>query len=825
MTPQGTGIRGQADGDVWRRRGMWAGGMVFFLAAAGWPAGAEAAVEIAREGKALVAVAVSNDAIPSEVTAAEELVLYLEKITGAGFRTVDEKQLPAGARAIYVGDTEFARSHGIEVSGLGEEESVLRTVSGNLILSGGRPRGTLYAVYIFLEEVLGCRWYTPWVEKVPRMPTCSVGELRIRTKPAFAVRSQATNLPEREWSAEQKQQWYRYLVRNRMNGPSCTYTIWWKYKAPNVPEMIPGGDGFGGGAPLRCGGPHSFARHFPAEVYFNDHPEWFSMRKGRRVGSNGRDGNHLCLTNRELRGVYIGKLKGLMRDCPYLSLFTVAMNDGGNPTACDCTRCKARAAETSWTDLYIDFLNELADGIRKDFPRNRIWTIAYSFAAKPPLKVVPRDNILITACLLNSNQITLPECAGGRAFRADRLAAWGRVCRNMHVWDYIQHGPPYYFLAPLYFRMREQYRFCRDIGVKGIFGENEIGAKMHMVPEFYPMRLWIFYKLLQNPDHDVLGLVRDFMDGYYGKAGRYFYEYVAMQHERLGLWPHRMVDLRFVREMQRLHDHAEAAAREDAALREDAAVLERVRDARIWADLTTLFFKSKLAGEFVAQGGKAEDYPYKSAVLKERLLRRLKETKSPFWQARRPIPYPRGPRFTLAELTAKYVEQLALGADYAPLPEPFAHMPREKVVDIPGYQLSRVKEAVLVDDADSVFGVASARLTDEELPLGMGVYDHTRGERGETILSRTITADEITGRGYHVYKLGRTTISTRCTFWFTRSWQIQARLEMFHDPMDPGRQWDVYVSAKVDGPAYPHGDPKGRNGAYIDRVILVRVGE
>ena len=61
-----------------------------------------------------------------------------------------------------------------------------------------------------------------------------------------------------------------------------------------------------------------------------------------------------------------------------------------------------------------------------------------------------------------------------------------------------------------------------------------------------------------------------------------------------------------------------------------------------------------------------------------------------------------------------------------------------------------------------------------------------------------------------------------CLLWFTKSWQIQFPLNLFHDPMNMGQQWDVYVSAKVDGPAHPHGNAHAKNGAYIDRLILVK---
>ena len=50
------------------------------------------------------------------------------------------------------------KQNGIDCEKLGEEEWVIRTVGDDLILTGGRPRGTMYAVYEFLEDYVGCHW-------------------------------------------------------------------------------------------------------------------------------------------------------------------------------------------------------------------------------------------------------------------------------------------------------------------------------------------------------------------------------------------------------------------------------------------------------------------------------------------------------------------------------------------------------------------------------------------------------------------------------------------------------------------------------------------
>jgi len=57
-----------------------------------------------------------------------------------------------------------------EASALGEEEWVIRTIGNDLLLTGGRPRGTMYAVYEFLEDHVGCHWLDRKTDVIPAKP-------------------------------------------------------------------------------------------------------------------------------------------------------------------------------------------------------------------------------------------------------------------------------------------------------------------------------------------------------------------------------------------------------------------------------------------------------------------------------------------------------------------------------------------------------------------------------------------------------------------------------------------------------------------------------
>src|SRR2546421_12834030 len=69
-----------------------------------------------------------------------------------------------------------------------EEHYSIRTDGKNIIITGGGKRGAMYGCYAFLQDVLGCRWYTRSVSFIPHKPTLTVGPLNLHGGPAFEYR-------------------------------------------------------------------------------------------------------------------------------------------------------------------------------------------------------------------------------------------------------------------------------------------------------------------------------------------------------------------------------------------------------------------------------------------------------------------------------------------------------------------------------------------------------------------------------------------------------------------------------------------------------------
>ena len=119
---------------------------------------------IAENQKTSWSILLSNKSSDSEKYAAEELQKYLKEISGAEFEiTHDDKRVNNSIIVGYCSSIE-----GINYAELGDEGYIIQTHDNNIIITGGKKRGTLYGIYSFLEDYLGCRWFTPEVSKIPK---------------------------------------------------------------------------------------------------------------------------------------------------------------------------------------------------------------------------------------------------------------------------------------------------------------------------------------------------------------------------------------------------------------------------------------------------------------------------------------------------------------------------------------------------------------------------------------------------------------------------------------------------------------------------------
>lgn len=439
-----------------------------------------ARIRIAAGGRPAVRIVVAPDATATERFAADELALFLHIVTGATFPVSEDPGRPGGRLLVGPGAS-APLAAGLDLSTLAPEEILVRSAGGDLVLAGGSPRGTLYAVYAFLEDVVGCRFWTATASRIPWRPALAVPDLAIRFKPPLEYR-------EPYWYVAFDEAW---AARNMANGTRA------------------GGDALRGGRQVYEGFVHTFYALIPPERYFAAHPEWFSEIDGQRTTADAQ----LCLTNEEMRRELVKNLKERLRAHPEATIASVSQNDCFHP--CACPKCRAVDEEEGGpSGTLLRFVNAVADDLKDEFPNVAVDTLAYQYTRKPPKLVRPRPNVIVRLCSIECGFGKPLDDPANKTFFED-LVNWSKIAGRLYVWDYTTNFSHYVQPHPNYGVLAPNIRLFVGHNVRGVF---EQGAYQSWGSEMAELRAWVLARLLWNPSLDEGKLREDFLTGYYGPA-------------------------------------------------------------------------------------------------------------------------------------------------------------------------------------------------------------------------------------------------------------------------------------------------------------------
>ena len=482
--------------------GMAAGGIDLTLAAAtasGKP------LFLAKQGQSSYSILISQDASPSERRAAAELQKFVEEMTGARLPILtDEKK--ASGDLVLVGDSKRVRDLGLDIASqnLGAEGFTLRTVGRQLIIAGGKQRGTMYGVYTFLDK-LGCRWFTPDVSVIPKTPALVVNPLDETHKPAFEYREPFfAEAMDKDWAA-----------RNRVNGSFLPLDASTGGKVSYHPFV------------------HSFNALLPPKEYFREHPEYYSLVDGKRRGGDVLA--QLCLTNSDVLRITIQTVQKWIEQYPEASIFSVSQNDTLN--WCECENCRRVEEEEggAHSGPILRFVNAVAEEIAKTHPDKLIDTLAYLYSEAPPLNVRPHPNVRIRLCPIGAcNGQPYDRCVHNRYF-TDHLHGWAKITNQLYIWHYVTNFRHFLLPYPNFDELAADVPMYKKNGVVGIFMEGD--AEKGGGAENAELRSYVLARLLWNPETNVDATVNEFMAAFYGKSAKAMRAYFDLQHRQVRLSP------------------------------------------------------------------------------------------------------------------------------------------------------------------------------------------------------------------------------------------------------------------------------------------------
>ncbi|MCD9023812.1 DUF4838 domain-containing protein [Cohnella silvisoli] len=423
---------------------------------------------IVDSGEADAVILVSDTADTQTLEAADLLVKYIKKSTGAelDIHTIGDVGIPSGGTHIYVGAIAPGSESGVNnlLLNLGTDGFVIYPQHNSKTISiiGANSWGTEFGVVEFLERYVGVRWLLPGPdgEDVPQLSDLVVPPGSVRDQPAFisrkffGIESLATNV---EWSK-----------LNRMHD-----TIHFHH---NLNVLFD-----------------------PAK--FSDHPEYYPGG----VVPTSIHGWQPCM-NDATAAAAIVQINAYFAAHPGEISYSLGINDNSN-------FCEANPSNPDYpnppklnslgyldmSNVYYAWVNKIVEGVLQQYPDKYFGLLAYWNVYEPPtdanLELNPRVIPYITDDRLSWNDEEKAE--EGHQLTED----WSKKATGLAFYEYL-YGFPYG--VPRFYPhvMAKNYQYS--------LANNVVAHVAELFPNFGEgPKPWLSAKLQWNPNQDVDALLND----------------------------------------------------------------------------------------------------------------------------------------------------------------------------------------------------------------------------------------------------------------------------------------------------------------------------
>lgn len=441
-------------------------------------------------------IVVSDDASATDIYASQRLKHYLDRITGKNIEIVTNND--SSEYEICVGATRRAEN---DFSESADGSYIITSTDKRIIINGAGNKGTINGVYAFLEKFCGCHWYETQVIIAPENSTLTVpADINIKYTPFFEyTETDTASSRDIEFS----------LANGLIGGAYRDFTAEQGAAVEYLGRFC-----------------HTMTTFFcKSETYFDEHPEYFALRNGKRTP------NQLCLTNEKVKDIVTAEVLELLESehNPDADIQIVSLTQHDNFDYCQCNNCKAIDDENgSQSGTMITFVNEIARRVKEHGYDNVVFdTFAYQYTRKAPTKVVPREDVIVRLCSIEccfGHTLDDPKCEQNVDFMND-LRKWGKICNRIYIWDYVHNYANTLCIFPNFGVLQRNIQIFYENNAKGLYEEGNYYID-NSDAEFAEMRTYLLSKLMQNPYLDYEAEMDGYLNGVYGPGGRYIREFI-----------------------------------------------------------------------------------------------------------------------------------------------------------------------------------------------------------------------------------------------------------------------------------------------------------
>lgn len=486
-------------------------------------------------------IVLATDAPPRTREVAEVLAGYVERISGHRPPVLEGRPDPLPARAVWVGVQPAVRDlfPGTDFDFKHPEEIVIAAIENHLVVAGRdlwnpekpdlqteaglvkgvqQEYGTVNAVYTFLQDQLGVRWFWPGElgEDVPVSQRIAVrAPFEYRHHPQIRARGGIFNYSS---------------LGNRGYGRAQEWTMRQRLQLDSL--SIEGGHGFGDWW----------------DRYHEEHPDIFALQPdGTRSGFPSPRNAKLCMTNPKVWELWLEDVARELEQDPHRTVFNASPNDGWASGHCVCERCSAwdhpegeprvfnwskrNEERPATSDRDVIFANTLASLLKEKYPDKdyRVLMLSYGHSRPAPVSARPEKVIMtVVANFFGRTGLVDRGSTRGDTYR-EQFDAWAEIVPSM-FWRPNTGSPAGWQQGLPDLHVAQTIRDFKDVAAA-----NCIGIYIDAVWEHWSTVGPLYYIMAQlawNPGADAEAVLEDYYARAFGPAAGHVRDYFETLEEQ-----------------------------------------------------------------------------------------------------------------------------------------------------------------------------------------------------------------------------------------------------------------------------------------------------
>lgn len=468
-------------------------------------------------GVCLAPIIVRTDVSPNTLNAAQELASYIEKISGAKPAILKGAPKPFPEKAVWVGVHEEFKTifPGVKRDLSGEEIVIVSNkqhlaifgndsdqlgfkdiiVQNRSIPNAQKSYGTVNAVYTFLQDNLGVRWFMPGElgEDFQVNKNIVVKNSEYRYSPQFTWRSGVFLTSRPGWSKNDKhtdlwtQRQRMYFSKDIINA-GHPFNDWWeKYSTTNLDIFA-----------------------------LNERGHRNPILEPRTV--------KLCLTNEKVVHLWLAEVQQMLSDNPFLEIISVNENDSYNQGHCTCENCRkldqvsVSSKEKNLSDRHIWFANKLGQELLKKYPnRNDLKLLFFAYGNNRPLPLKEKlsKNIGVVSVanfhMRRKSQLDISED------RVKEYLDWSKMTETIYWRPNIGNPVGFRWGMPdvAFNQIFDDFKFVANNNCRGVFFDS---YPMHWSTQ--GVQYYLASQLSWNPRMEKEPLLLEYFNRMYGAASQ-----------------------------------------------------------------------------------------------------------------------------------------------------------------------------------------------------------------------------------------------------------------------------------------------------------------